>query len=435
MQARATITATAMLLALSGCMSPPPLLDKLNKNTDNAEVSRGANAAVEVPSEANSEIIAALLARRSMLEPGSAYDRVARAALAASAQTSEAELRQAKLRAAAKSKNWLPTIGPNISLNTLGDLVAGLLVEQVLFDGGRRKAEREFAAADVEVAAANLAIDINDRVESAVSLYITAMRGSEKAALSNRALSRMYEFERIVIGRVQGGVSDRADQRVVEARINDLTDAKITAEEATNAATSELMAITGERFDGKPRHLQLAEITTRPKALAVVLAEAEGKRTIAQAKYERAGFMPQITASGNVSTNGSSAGLKAGSQPIGFGTRAAIQAIEAGEDIAQRVINDAHEEARRNYSRQLSRLGSFQRQSAEAARLAQDARVTFDLFQRQFKAGQRTVMEVINVYETLIDREQAHVDAKYEVALIQLEMAADLGLLADGEEI
>ncbi|MEL6648076.1 MAG: hypothetical protein AAFQ05_10275 [Pseudomonadota bacterium] len=44
-------------------------------------------------------------------------------------------------------------------------------------------------------------------------------------------------------------------------------------------------------------------------------------------------------------------------------------------------------------------------------------------------------MDVINIYEQLVDREREHVEAKYEVILIQLELARDFGVLADGEAI
>ena len=44
-------------------------------------------------------------------------------------------------------------------------------------------------------------------------------------------------------------------------------------------------------------------------------------------------------------------------------------------------------------------------------------------------------MDVVSIYEEMVQREQAHVDAKYEVFLIQLELARDLGLLASGGSI
>ena len=57
------------------------------------------------------------------------------------------------------------------------------------------------------------------------------------------------------------------------------------------------------------------------------------------------------------------------------------------------------------------------------------------IIRAQFEAGQRPVMDVIPIYEELVKREQAYIDAKYEVVLIQLSLAASLGPLADGDKI
>ena len=75
------------------------------------------------------------------------------------------------------------------------------------------------------------------------------------------------------------------------------------------------------------------------------------------------------------------------------------------------------------------------RQTLEAASLARTSRETYKLFKAQFEAGQRPVMDVVSIYEELVKREQDHIDAKYEVVLIQLALARDMGLLADGDKI
>ena len=190
----------------------------------------------------------------------------------------------AKLRAEAASKNWFPTLGPSVSLTDLGDLVAGLLIEQVLFDNGRRKAEREFAAADVEVAAVSLSQDMNGRVETAVGLYAAALRGDEKAAYGDRALRRMQEFRRIVQGRVDGGVSDRADLNVVDSKISGIRTATATARDAATTARAELQAMTGQSFEQKPSHLSIGTPPEQGQFLSVLKAGAEAERTIAQAQ-------------------------------------------------------------------------------------------------------------------------------------------------------
>lgn len=386
--------------------------------------------------EETSQVIHTLLQRRSLLPEGSAYDQVAEAAIAASARAAEAELISAKLRAEAASKNWLPTLGPSVSLTDLGDVVAGLLIEQVLFDNGRRKAERAFAAADVEVAAVSLSQDMNTRVETAVGLYAAALRGDEKAAYGERALRRMQEFRRIVQGRVDGGVSDRADLNVVDSKISGIRTAAATDRDAAAAARAELQAMTGQSFTGKPSHLGIATPPAGLQYLSVLKAGAEAERTIAQAKSGRAGLLPQISAAGNLTSDGSGAGLTLDmAQPLGLGTPAAMRALEASKEAAKRQVGEAEEAARRAYSRQVQQVASYQRQESETAALVRRSRETYELFQKQFEAGQRPVMEVIQVYEDLVRREQAYIDAKYEAVLIQLQLARDLGLLADGDKI
>lgn len=96
-----------------------------------------------------SAVISALASRTSVLVSGSPYEKVASGVLAADARVAEAELHVAQLRAEAASKNWLPTLSPRITLTSLGDFVADLVISQVLFDNGRKKAERDLAKADV----------------------------------------------------------------------------------------------------------------------------------------------------------------------------------------------------------------------------------------------------------------------------------------------
>ena len=425
------ISAVALLCSLTACGLPIPGLTPADQDT--TALQSNFAQAEDAP---QSEVITALMQRQSLLEPGSSYDTVASASLSASARASESALISAKLRAEAKSKNWLPSLRPSVSLNDLGEMVASMLLEQVLFDNGRRKAERAFAAADVEVAAVSLSQDMNSRVETAVGLYAAALRGDEKAAYGNRALRRMQEFRRIVQGRVDGGVSDRADLNVVDSQISGIRTATATAHDAAATARAELQAMTGQSFARKPSHLGIATPPEQVQFLAVLKASAEADRTIAQAKSGRAGLLPQIAASGNVTSDGSGAGLTLGvGQPLGLGTPAAIQALEATKEAATRQIGETEEIARRTYSRQVQQIASYRRQEGETAALVRRSRETYGLFQKQFEAGQRPVMEVIQVYEELVRREQAYIDAKYEVVLIQLQLARDLGLRADGDKI
>ncbi|HHC29374.1 MAG TPA: TolC family protein, partial [Rhodobacterales bacterium] len=157
---------TVAAVGLSGCMGDgfSGLLDKPDADvTRAAPAGAFAEAQAERGEEHRSSTIDALIARQSALPDGSPYDRIASSVLAASARTGEADLMRARMRARAADKNWLPRLGPNVSLTSMGSLVTSLLIDQVLLDNGRRAAERDFARADVEAAAVSLALDQNDR--------------------------------------------------------------------------------------------------------------------------------------------------------------------------------------------------------------------------------------------------------------------------------
>ncbi|WP_065333810.1 TolC family protein [Tritonibacter mobilis] len=425
------ISAVALLCSLTACGLPLP---GTTSGTQDGTAARSNFAQAEDAPQ--SEVITALMQRQSLLENGSTYDTVATAALSASARASEAALISAKLRAEAKSKNWLPSLRPSVSLNDLGEMVASMLLEQVLFDNGRRKAERTFAAADVEVAAVTLSADMNDRVKSALSLYVSGLRGDEKAAYAHRAIRTMRDFERVVVGRVNGGVSDRSDLNVVQSKISGMQSSMATANDAARTARAELEAMTGRSFSASPQRLNMSLPPDGRNYLSVLKAQSEATRTIEQAKMERAGLLPQVSATGQVGSEGSGAGVLLNlAEPLGFGTPAALRAVEASKEAALRRIGEAEEEARREYSREMQRLASYRRQEREALALSKASRETYNLFKAQFEAGQRPVMDVIPIYEELVKREQAYIDAKYEVVMIQLALAASLGLLADGDKI
>lgn len=385
---------------------------------------------------AGSAIISDLQARRSVLPSGSAYAQVAGPVLAANSRAAESELRSARLRAAAANKNWLPQIGPNISLTSLSDIVAQIVVEQVLFDNGRKKAERAFARADVEMAAVMLAEDTNDRVYTALSLYLDAAQARERAVLERRSLKDMRHFEWIMQERVRGGVSDMSDLNVIRAKIAEINATLAAQDEAAATALAELNAMSVTPLDLVAGLTELQVSTSQATPLDLLEADAERARDIAQARMDRAGFLPGLKAGGTLGDDGSGIGVNiASEQLLGLGTGDSLKAIEATTEAADRRAAQAREDSDRSLARQAQRIAALERQVDEAGRLTAQAKGNLDLFQRQYDAGQRQVMDVVGVYESFAARQTAGLDLSYDLALTRLQLARDLGLLADGSEI
>ena len=445
-----SIKAAALCAALTlqaGCdtaLSDNPVVAKLSTgmdtrvtpDADGTQVAALAQTPTQHDTTLNAEsvVLQNLLARQSVLPAGSAYDQVSTAVLAANARAAETELRAARLRAAAASKNWLPTVGPSISLNSLGDLISQIVVDAVLFDNGRKKGERAFAKADVEVAAVALAEDTNDRIATALDLYLDAAQAREAAALHRATLKDMQHFEWVMSERVKGGVSDMSDLNVIRAKLSEIRAAAAAATETQSSALAELNAMAIAPLDDVRGVQTLSVRGAEAQPLSITRAEAEKSRSIAQARIDRASQLPGIGAQATIGENGG-AGITVGGPGLGLGTPARLRAIEAASEAAGRQVAQANEDANRTLRRLEGDVSATTRQAGEARTLTQAARANLDLFQAQYQGGQRQVMDVVGVHETFAARQAAELELKYEALRLQVELARVQGVLADGDQI
>lgn len=398
--------------------------------------SKSADEQGTVSTGERSGVISQLSDRRSLLPAGGTYDQIAKAVLSSNLAPAEAELRAAKLRAEAQSKNWLPTIGPSLSLTSLGDFVASLVIEQVLFDNGRKKAEREFSVADVEVAAVLLSQDTNERVYDALDLYLSAEEGRDIATQANIALKDMEKFRWIMEQRVAGGVSDLSDLSILNHKISEIKSDRRLGEEKAATAMAELEAMGAENSKALSG---LSAVSVDPEItrdLSVLKAHAEKDRDIARAKIERASNLPGLkaTATGISGSSDIDAALQTtGIFDLGMGAR--LKAVDATKEAASRKVDLAHESADRRLSTLEKTYVAAKRATGEAENLTRQAKQNLDVFQSQYEAGQRQIMDVVGVYETYARQKRSQIGHKYDAARAQLKMARDMGLLADGAEI
>nr|WP_252731168.1 TolC family protein [Pacificibacter marinus] len=169
--------------------------------------------------------------------------------------------------------------------------------------------------------------------------------------------------------------------------------------------------------------------------LDVLRAEAEAKRSVAEAKAARAGLLPSLSAGGILGQKDSAEITFGGTANLGVGTGAEIEALKAEERAAAARVALAKETAARKSARLQNELKALLRQERDTADLVQQNRTNFRLFQEQFEGGQKTVMDVVAVYEQMVQSELKHIDLKYEISFTQLEMARLAGALADGADI
>lgn len=420
-------------VALSGCISTGLIPGMSNKTPTTAgEIAMSARPERKVD---GSSTISDLASRHSVIPASSTYDRIARAVLAADAGASRAELRVKRLTAEARSKNWLPALGPSVSLTSLGDVVTSILLEATIFNFGRQQAEREYAVADVEVAAVNLASEANARVAEALLLYIDAEAARSRAAVASAAMGRLTEFDRIMGLRVQGGVSNMSEQTVLQQKLIEMQASLQSDNDRAALASAELDALAAARVSGSAGLTQLPASMPSVTPLAVHKAEAEKERTVAELKVARAGLLPGLSVNKDLSRGGGIGATIDTANGIGLGTGASMEAIGAGADAAAaRVVKAGQDSERRRVALQME-ISNLERQEAAQAEVVRQTKANLVRFEAQYKAGVRPLMDLVSQHESLAEMERDMVDMRHERARARVKIAQDLGLLADGAGI
>ncbi|WP_177172693.1 TolC family protein [Loktanella sp. DSM 29012] len=384
-----------------------------------------------LPGGDTSDIIAGLKARRTVLNDG-LYADVARAAVSNRTSQAEQDLRAARFRAQAQSKNWLPSMGPQVSLSSVGSLVTTLFIEQTILDNGRNKAERAYANAEVEVASVTYAQDANDRAFEALNLLLTAQTAEARAAVNAAALPQLERYAYIMDERVKGGVSSPVDASIVHQKLQQMRADRDLDLEGAASARAELAAMTGAPVTaGTTDAAFRTELTAQP--LPDLKAEAEATLAGAEADAGRAGFFPRLAGIASIGDS-SDVGLTAQmDQDIGFGTRDAMRAIEAQRVAAIAAVSETREDTARTLAKLEAERSSLTRQLVQAEELAQGAAQTFDTYVQAQRDGQRTVREVVTLMESRVGTARRAASLRYDIIRNDLKIAALRGVLVDGD--
>lgn len=385
---------------------------------------------------AQQTLIDELRARKSILPPGGRYATIADAVLRATSGAAQAELQMAQLQAEARAKNWLPTLGPRVSLTSLGTVVAQILLEQAILDHGRRKAERAHAAADVEVAAVKLSAAMNARVHDGLQAYVLAERARAQAAVAERAVQRLQGFEDIVNMRVQGGLSDRSEQNIIAQSRAEMQASLASDRQAVDQALQDLAQLAGRPLPGLGGLDPLPADVGQPEPLSVLMARAEGARSLAEAQMAQAGLLPGLTASVGLDQDGTaSPGLTLGGAGLGLGTGAQLRAAKAAPDLVERRSAEARDLAQRQVTATTAEIAALQLRQAQGAEVLRQTQSNLALFAEQYRLGGRSLLDLVSQYQAAARLERDQTAIGYDIALLQLRLARDRGSLVDGGQL
>ena len=285
------------------------------------------------------------------------------------------------------------------------------------------------------MAAVTLSVEANKRVYEGLNHYISAQRAREQAAVTERGIGRLVEFDRIMTLRVQGGLADRSEQSVLSQKLAEMRAMQAADYQAEVAAMAELSAMTTRSLADLNGLQSLPADKATPQPITVLKARAEGARSVAEAQMAKAGMLPSLGATVGLGKGGVDAGLSAGGGNFGFGSAAEREALDATGDLVGRRTAQAAEDANRrivSLQRELDQVRSRQNQGSE---VLQQTQSNLALFSEQYKVGRRSLLELVQQYESYTRAERDQVALTYIAADLRLQIALERGVLVDGASL
>ena len=343
----------------------------------------------------------------------------------------ESELSAAKWqRAPNLSAEVLATTGGS-SIADQDGLAFNVALEQPIWAGGGIGAGVDAARAGRNVGESALRQIRYDIVVGIASAYFEALAASGRAKALEAGLADMATLVASIERRVEREVSPAADLVLARSRVTQLEVDLASAREQGENALLRLQELVGDRvlppampdvdlaMDVPIEALALDEIMSCSPALE--RSQREVDLASARADVTKSALWPQLLVqlSQNELTGARAALVLRWQSGNGLSQFAANDAAKARVDRAIALLGQADQEARRRISAEYVLLRSSQRR-AEAGLLAVEAADALQAsYQRQFVAGRRSWLDVLNAA-----REKTFAAVSYETARVSAQGAA-----------
>jgi outer membrane protein len=335
----------------------------------------------------------------------------------------------------------------------IGFFRTGVVVEQLLFDGGRLRSatnaarlHRTIAEASTDEAAAALAV-------TTTQTFGRVVRGEAARRAADSGLTAAREDLSRAERRREAGMATDADVLALVVHVADLQQRAIEAEGEASTARAELNRLMGNPIDAvieimEPSSGPLDAITDHPNLTALLLeadaARPELKRTaaseqVANASVQQAhaAFIPQLAAQAGFDVSGTRVVDRTSSWIIGGELRwtlstggAEVAGLKAAAAARARARAEAEETRAQVHVEVVNALRRLEtaRARQEAGRAAADqARESQRIIRDRFDAGLAPVNDVLRASTAVIDADSNRVSALIDAMVAAAALRHALG--------
>lgn len=349
------------------------------------------------------------------------------------------------------SNRFNPETNTTVSAPASSSYNARLSAGVDIWNGGRRGAEINDAAAALDAAEATARQRRFDVVLTAETAFYEVLRREELLRVAGARIGRAEEALQAADRRLQVGTATRSDVLRSRLELNDARQAELTERTAWTVATYSLGRVTGVN-DRVGARLGEA-VTVRPLALSdeelrrivestsppVITAQANLRSADAGIDVARSSYFPTLRATSNASWVNQEFSLEQGtsswnlglsmSLPVfnGFQRETAATRARIAADVARFELGDARRGARVDLERLLGALRLAEERVTLTAEAVEVAREDLRVQDERYRLGATTILELITSQLNLAQAETDEIAARYDYQIARAELEALVG--------
>ncbi|MDV7104397.1 TolC family outer membrane protein [Vibrio sp. TH_r3] len=361
--------------------------------------------------------------------------------------------------------NYLPTVDLDAGIGyekinpTAGDTTeltrkdATISITQLLWDGSTTLNDMDRTAAEAESMRYQLNSDAQDKALEVVNVYLEVVKAKEVLSLSEANLEIHKSIYNDIKRRVDSGIGSTADLSQVEARLANAHSNLLAAQNNIFDTQTQFTRIVGESpqdlvfpradQDALPLSLAQAKEIAEKNHPVIKIAAADVEAARYQYDQSKGTNYPTFTIEASQSWYDDADGDEGQRDELSAMLRMRYNLYNGGSDSAQQdnmayqlnKAKDLRDSSYRQLSESLrlawSALDLTLQQKEFLADHVDSASDTAIAYEKQYRIGQRTLLDVLNTENELFEARKEYLTAHYEEQYSKYRVLNACGILLD----
>nr|WP_216599420.1 TolC family outer membrane protein [Vibrio hepatarius] len=319
--------------------------------------------------------------------------------------------------------------------NSLTRKEATLSLTQLIWDGSSTLNDMDRTAAEAESVRLQLLSDAQDIALEVSKIYLDVVKASEVLALSEANLSVHKNIHRDIKKRVESGIGSTADLTQVEARLAKANGNLLAAQNNLYDSQTQFMRLVGQApqdlvFPRADKNAIPANIDDALKRAfdnhpVIKVAQSDVDSARFQYKQSKGTNLPTFSFEANQTWREDSGGIEGSSDEFSAMLRmrynlynggsdadrseSMVYQLNKAKDLRDRTFRTLEEGLRLSWSA----LDLTLQQKEFLAEHVDAASSTVIAYNKQYKLGKRTLLDLLNTENELFEARKGYLDAKY----------------------